>query len=365
MSTYTCEKCDRQFNQKSHFDKHCARKRACKKDATIEKRIENRVREEVAKITNTIIVPQPLANTKITKPLIKWVGGKTQIIENVLEEFPKEMVNYYEPFLGGGSVLLALLSKRRAATIKVSGTIYASDFNRNLIGLYKNIQTSPRELQVELKKISDEYMAITVLKGNKKPSNPEESKTSREAYYYWTRGLFNAMTAEEKVSILGSAIFTFMNKAGFHGMYREDKKGNFNIPFGGAKGLSLPSDAHMAEVSSLIKDVVFTHCSFTDALARATRGDFIYMDPPYAPESATSFVGYTADGFDIKKHETLFKTCSSMKTLGIKMLMSNANVKLVRDAFPLGQFETKEITCRRACNAKDPGATTTEVLIKN
>jgi DNA adenine methylase len=295
---------------------------------------------------------------------MKWAGGKSQIIDDVFALFPNEMVNYHEPFLGGGSVLLTLLYKKASGTIKVNGTIYASDLNRNLIGLYKNVQANPQGIVDELKKLADEYTPIATLKGNKKPTTVEESKTSRESYYYWTRSLFNSLSADEKVSTRGSAMVLFMNKTGFHGLYREGPNG-FNIPFGGAKNLSIPTNDHILDVSRLIKDVVFTHCAFTDSLAKVATGDFVYLDPPYAPESATSFVGYTADGFDLEKHSTLFKLCGQMKAAGVKMTMSNANVKLVRDAFPSPLYETKEVTCRRSCNAKNPGAVTTEVLITN
>ena len=302
-------------------------------------------------------------STKI-KPLMKWAGGKTQIIDTVMDLFPKEMANYHEPFVGGGSVLLALLQKKGAGSIKV-GTVLASDINANLIGLYKNVQSNPLQLIAELKILCDEFTAITQLKGNKKPLALEDSKTSREAYYYWTRGVFNGLTAAEKVSPRGSAMVLFMNKTGFHGLYREGKNGGFNIPFGGAKTLSVPSQEHIMSVSALIKDVIFTCCPFTEALAKTATGDFVYLDPPYAPINTTSFVSYTADGFDLEKHSALFKTIHNMKATGIKMLMSNASVKLVTDAFPGDQYEIKEVKCRRSCNAKDPAATATEVLSRN
>jgi DNA adenine methylase len=101
------------------------------------------------------------------------------------------------------------------------------------------------------------------------------------------------------------------------------------------------------------------------AQTRVKKGDFIYIDPPYAPESGTSFVGYTNDGFNIDNHNALFKMCNEMTEKGMKILMSNADVKLVKDAFPAPKYNTRIISCRRAIHSKEPDKRTNEVLITN
>lgn len=307
-------------------------------------------------------------NPDIVKPFMKWVGGKTQIIEDVMSLFPKEMVNYHEPFLGGGSVLLAFLSYVASGAIKLSGKVYASDLNANLVSLYKNIQSNPDALIAEVKKLSDEFAKCKTLsikrEKRKLPpvaANLEEALVSQEAYYYWIRARFNGL-GDERSSVAGSAMLLFINKTCFRGVYRESKN-KFNVPFGNYKNPIILEADHIATVSALIKDVVFTCCSFTESLAKPSAGDFVYLDPPYAPESSTSFVSYTTDKFDLEAHNLLFKTCGEMKAKGIKMVMSNADVKLVRDAFPA--YETKIISCRRAINSKEPDARTNEVLIRN
>jgi DNA adenine methylase len=301
---------------------------------------------------------------EITKPFMKWVGGKTQIINEVMELFPKTMNNYHEPFLGGGSVLLALLSHKASGSITVTEKIYASDLNSNLIGLYKNVQSNSDGLIMEVKKLSDEFAKCKGTAVNRKASNIEEALTSQESYYYWIRSRFNALSKEERTSLSASAMLLFMNKTCFRGVYREGPNG-FNVPFGNYKNPSILDDEHIKAVSTLIKDVVFTNCSFVDSLIKTKPGDFVYLDPPYAPENDTSFVSYTSDGFKLENHNTLFKLCADMSRSNVKMLMSNAEVKLVKEAFPSPAYTTKVISCRRKIHSKEPDARTNELLITN
>jgi DNA adenine methylase len=299
-----------------------------------------------------------------TKPFIKWVGGKTQILDEVLALFPKEMNNYHEPFLGGGSVLLGLLSYIQSGAIKVLGKIYASDLNSNLIGLYKNVQSNPDVLITEVRKLTDEFAKSSGTIVNRKATNLEEALTSPESYYFWIRSRFNALTKDERTTPTASAMLLFMNKTCFRGVYREGPKG-FNVPFGNYKNPSILDEEHLRCISALIKDVVFTCCSFNESLDKVCSGDFVYLDPPYAPENETSFVSYTANGFNLENHTLLFGICADFKARNVKMLMSNADVKLIRDAFPSPQYQTKIISCRRAIHSKNPEVRANEVLVTN
>jgi len=361
MVNYPCDVCDKVFTQKGHYDSHKARKRPCKKNDAIEKLIEKKVQEALAKANVIVSTPEAV---RVEKPFMKWVGGKTQIINDVIALFPKVMNNYHEPFLGGGSVLLALLSHKTSGTIHVSGKIYASDLNSNLIGLYKNIQSNPDPLIAEVKKLSEGFAKCNGTIVNRKASNLEEALTSPESYYFWIRSRFNALSNEERTTVAASAMLLFMNKTCFRGVYREGPHG-FNVPFGNYKNPSIMDEDHIKSVSTLIKDVVFTNCSFSDSLTNTVSGDFVYLDPPYAPEHDTSFVSYTSDGFNLDNHKMLFELCSDMSVKNVKMLMSNADVHLVKDAFPSPIYTTHVISCRRAIHSKEPSSRTNEVLITN
>lgn len=311
-----------------------------------------------------------------SKPLLKWAGGKTQIIDDVLAGFPREINNYYEPFLGGGSVLIAFLKNVKDGGKKLNGNVYASDLNADLISFYKNIQSPQRceEFIVELRNLCKEFASIQRDGGegevNRNPANKEEAMMSQESYYYWTRARFNALllsgNEEERKKPLVSAMLLFINKTCFRGLYREGPNG-FNVPFGHNKNPGIIDEENIRFVSSLIKDVVFTHCSFKSNpyLCVGREGDFVYLDPPYAPETDKSFVGYTKDGFDLECHKELFKMCHEMTEKKVRILLSNADVKLVRDAFPLPLYTTRVISCRRAIHSKEPDSRTNEVLIAN
>jgi len=304
--------------------------------------------------------------TKI-KPFLKWVGGKTQIIDKLIIEYiPKEIKNYYETFLGGGSVLFSLLSYIKNNNIKVNGKIYAFDLNEPLIFCYKNIQSQHDKLYEEIKLLIDDYNSCENDENiNRDAENITDAKKSQENYYYYCRKKYNNLTREEKTSVIGSALFIFLNKTCFRGVFRIGPNG-FNVPFGNYKTPEIMNRTHLNEIHDLIQPVIFECQDFVTSLSNIkdnfNKHDFVYLDPPYAPETETSFVKYTEKGFDLACHKNLFNLLQKEIP---RFILSNADVSLVRDSFKHKKFTIKTISCKRSINSKNPDAKTNEVIIKN
>ena len=296
----------------------------------------------------------------VQKPFLKWVGGKTQILDHVLNKFPNKMNNYHEPFVGGGSVLFGLLSLQKQGTINIKKKIYAYDINEALINTYKHVQSNRTELYNCLKKYMDTYDTLTGDIINRKPSSLEEAMTSKESYYYWLRNKYNEA---DKKTVDCAALFMFINKTCFRGMYREGPNG-YNVPYGHYKKTpKLITEQELSVISELIKDVVFIHCDFTDSFKNMKKGDFIYVDPPYVKENEKSFVKYVSGGFDLQTHMNLFDEIKKVDKKKVKFVLSNSKVDLVTTCFK--EFNIEDIQARRAIHSKKPGSTTTEVIISN
>ena len=314
-----------------------------------------------------------MTDWKLGKTFLKWVGGKRQIIDKIVSKFPNEMDNYHELFLGGGSVLLSVLLLKNQNKIIIKNKIYAYDINKDLINVYKHIQTEKDKLFQRITYYISEYDSLKGSVINRKPKNIEEAKTSKESYYYWIRNKYNNI---EKDTIECSALFMFINKTCFRGMYREGPNG-YNVPYGHYK--KTPTIITLSElnyVSELIKDVEFKHSSFVDSIKQIKKGDFVYLDPPYVPvnlydkskqkgkkekKSNKSFVGYVAAGFDLECHNLLFNEIKNL--VDVRFVLSNSNEKLVTDSFK--NYYIEEIIARRAINSKNPAAKAKEVIIYN
>ena len=341
MAKYNCERCKKEFTQKIKYNAHM--KKPC----------ENSIDELEAKLSKITI-------NEIIKPILKWVGGKTQIIDNIIKEFPLEINNYHEIFLGGGSVLLALLSYVKIGNIKINGKIYAYDINEPLIYMYKNIQSNHNELYNEIQLLIEDFNSCGNGELNRKPKNIEEAKTLNENYYYWIRSEYNKSDFDRN-SIKGSAMFIFLNKTCFRGVFRIGPNG-FNVPYGNYKKPEIINKEHLEKVSSIIKDVEFQCSDFRESLKHIEKNDFVYLDPPYAPETNNSFVGYTKDGFNIQSHNDLFQLIHKLTEKNIKIVLSNSDVELVRENFK-EKYNIKSIICKRSINSKTPDAKVKELII--
>jgi len=300
----------------------------------------------------------------IVKPILKWVGGKTQILDKLIVEFPTEINNYREIFLGGGSVLFTLLSYVKNGIIKVHGNIYAYDLNEPLIYMYKNIQTNHNKVYDELQYLISEFYSCGDGEINRTPKNIKEAKVAKENYYYWIRSEYNKLNNTDKKTAKGSAMFIFLNKTCFRGVFRIGPKG-FNVPYGHYKNPEIINKNHLDEIHELIQNVIFECIDFNTSLSRIKPNDYIYLDPPYAPETDTSFVGYTENGFNINNHKKLFELIHKLTETNIKIMLSNADVSLVRNTFTNEKYNISSILCKRAINSKNPEAKAKEVIIKN
>jgi DNA adenine methylase len=301
----------------------------------------------------------------ITKPILKWVGGKTQLIDKIISEFPIEINNYREIFLGGASVLLTLLSYVKHGIIKIHGKVYAYDINEPLIYMYINIQSNHNELYNEIQKLITQFNSCGNGELNRTPKNIEEAKVSKENYYYWIRSEYNKLNNDVKKTITGSAMFIFLNKTCFRGVFRLGPNG-FNVPYGNYDNPEIINKQHLNEVHDLIKNVIFTCCDFSISLKNIDKNDYIYLDPPYNKEITTSFVGYTKNGFGIETQTHLFNLCNELhNNNNNKFMMSNSNTEFVKNNFPEEKYNIQSITTKRSINSKHPNSKTKELLIKN
>jgi len=390
MCDYICEKCGKEFKQKSSYTRHINRKNPCvivdKKseedevDKTIKEIVDvDKKSEEFETLKldelkiidednniydNKLVKNITYKKIIIPKPILKWVGGKTNILDKLIIEFPININNYREIFLGGGSVLLALLSYVKNGIIKIHGNIYAYDLNEELIYVYKNIQSNHDNFYNQIQLLISDFNSCGDGEINRNPINIDEAKESKENYYYWIRREYNNLSCDDKKTIIGSAMFVFLNKTCFRGVFRIGPKG-FNVPYGNYINPEIINKIHLDEIHDLIQNVIFECLDFTKSLNFIEPNDYLYLDPPYAPETDTSFVNYTKKGFTIKDNNSLFKIIHKLSETNKKILLSNADVKLVRDSFTNEKYNIESILCRRAINSKNPQLKTKEVIIKN
>lgn len=303
-------------------------------------------------------------NCTIESPFLKWVGGKTQLLSKILEKTPKSFNNYHEPFVGGGSVLLAILSLEKEGKITISGNVYAYDKNEELINVYKNVQSNKKQLLKYITKYIDQYNGITGTIIDRKSTTLKKAQTSKESYYYYLRYMFNTLSNSVKnYSAKKAAMFMVINKLCFRGLYRMGPNG-FNVPYGHYKKTpTIITKEKLDRVSELIKNVIFTCSDFEVSIGNAKKGDYVYLDPPYFPENKKSFTKYTANGFGLDSHKKLFRLTKKISNNNVLFLMSNSNVVFVEKYFD--KYNIEKISARRAINSKNPNSTTFELLITN
>ena len=273
--------------------------------------------------------------SKLVSPVVKWVGGKRQLLPEIRKYLPKRDVNYYEPFLGGGAVLFDLQPKKSVV----------NDINDELINLYQVIKNDVESLITDLKKYKNE-----------------------ESYFYeiraWDRNpqLYNKLTKVERASRV-----SYLNKTCFNGLFRVNRAGQFNAPFGRYKNPNIENPITLKAVSRYFNEseIEFQNEDFEVAVDDAKKGSFVYFDPPYDPISDSSnFTGYAKGGFGRDEQKRLKKLCDKLNSQDIKFLLSNASTDFITNLYC--DYKIEVIKAKRVINSNgDARGEIDEVLIRN
>ena len=265
-------------------------------------------------------------------PLVKWVGGKRQLMSDLLRNLPLHYNRYLEPFVGGGALFFALQQENS----------YISDMNEELINLYQVVRDNVEELIKDL-----------------------HTHENNKDYYLKIRDLDRLDNYGNISAIKRASRFIYLNRTCFNGLYRVNSKGEFNVPFGKYKNPKLVDEVNLVNVSRLLQATEIKHADFKRVLDVAKVDDFVYFDPPYMPLNETSsFTSYTKDGFGIDKQIELKNVCDELHGKGVKFMLSNSDTQFIKDLY--ADYEINTVYASRQVNSKASGrGKIAEVLIKN
>lgn len=275
-------------------------------------------------------------------PIVKWVGGKRQLQGHLLPLLSRGLdtagSKYYEPFLGGGAMFFALEPRKSVL----------ADVNIGLINLYRSIRSFLPDFLTQMEAVENHYNNL----------NLEE----QEQYFYSIRELFNS---EKRIGINQAVNFLFLNKACFNGTYRENLKGEFNVPFGKKTKINLGNEENLRSASISLAKTELHISSFEETVRSSSRNDLVYFDPPYIPLTATSaFTNYAARGFGIEDQYSLRDKILELDEKGVKVALSNSSAPLVRELY--SDFNITELSASRNISASSSGRSpVTELLITN
>ncbi len=261
------------------------------------------------------------SNQQDTKPFLRWAGGKNRIVNSLEEHMPPNFSNgneYYEPFLGAGSLFFRL--KPLNTTL--------SDNNKDLIECYKAVQKNPELIVKHLQ----QYLL-----------------NNCKNYYYKMRDKYN----NSNPSMAKAALFIYLNKTCFNGIWRVNKKGEFNVPYGYREPL-LPSKDYLLNPSTALSKARIIHEDYKKVVEYTKKGDFIYFDPPYPPLNETSyFTHYTKEGFNREDHSELASVAKMLNRKGCYIMISNADIQFIRSLYKeVFNLYDLEVTRRISANGK-------------
>jgi DNA adenine methylase len=246
------------------------------------------------------------------KPFIKWAGGKSQILGDIRGKYPdglgSRVAKYAEPFVGGGAVLFDVLSRYDLREV------YISDINRELVTAYTAIRDSVPALIDCLKRLETQYL--------------QADEGVRKEIFYANRDRFNMLKASDKEGVELAALFIFLNRTCFNGLYRVNSHGAFNVPHGSYKNPAICDEANLTAVSEKLKAVTIVCADYKESRCFIDKNTFVYFDPPYRPLTSTaSFTSYAKGGFGDKQQAELAEFIDQMSERGARIMASNSDPK--------------------------------------
>ena len=270
----------------------------------------------------------------MVNPILKWAGGKRQLLPQITDFFPNNYSkrDYHEPFVGGGAVFFAIQPKQ--------GTI--NDLNHHLINFFKTVRDNPEELIEE----TSQY------------------KYEKETYYQ----LRQRYNTEEITDLEKAALFLYLNKTGFNGLWRVNSRDKYNVPFGRYKNPTIVPIKRIRAASQILKDIEILCTDFSYVKDASKQGDLCYFDPPYEPVSETAyFTSYTPKGFGMDEQEKLSDVCQKLDDKGVNFVLSNSHVKQIVDLYDSNpNFRIKIVQARRSINSKaSKRGPINEILVTN
>lgn len=279
------------------------------------------------------------------KPFVKWVGGKSQLVEQLEKYIPvdgeKVLTKYAEPLVGGGALLFTVLSKYNF------DSIYISDINAELINAYNVIKNN---VDLLIDKLLEMQLTFIPMDEN-----------GRKYYYYTARDRFNALNLSDETAVEKAALFIFLNKTCFNGLYRVNKKGQFNVPMGAYKNPTICDEINLRNVSDALQNVTIVCGDYSLAGDFIDENTFVYLDPPYRPISETAgFTAYNVDCFDDNEQIRLAKFIDELSSRGAKVMLSNSDPQNIdpSDTFFEDLYKAytiNKVEATRAINSKADG----------
>ena len=271
----------------------------------------------------------------VISPLIKWAGGKRQLIPVLTDHLPAEWDTYFEPFIGGAALMVHLQNEGKITRAVVS------DLNGELINLYRVVRRQPERLIEAL--ASDQF-------------------ENNEQAFRHLKTEFNTIIGKRGNRTARAALLIYLNKHGYNGLWRVNQNGMFNVPFGHHAKLSLPSGLSIMAFSRMLENVTIMNVDFGKAVRTAKKGDFVYFDPPYQPVSKTArFTDYNPNGFTFSDQIRLSKVFRKLTKKGVQVMLSNSKTKEIEELYR--DFTIHTVSAKRFINCAGNRRTGTEEII--